>query len=126
MIRVLLIDDDLAFRRALAKHLERAGYDVLQASDGDTGIRECQRHAVDVVVVDIFMPRQGGLQTIGGLRREWPGVKIVAMSGVKSAGSLDVEKHALALGADRFVSKPFEAATFLTLVTTLLGEQRTP
>ena len=126
MIRVLLIDDDLAFRRALAKHLERAGYDVLQASDGDSGIRECQRQAVDVVVVDIFMPRQGGLQTIEGLRREWPAVKIVAMSGVTSAGSLDVEKHAIALGADRFVGKPFEAATLVALVGTLLGEGRPP
>jgi DNA-binding response OmpR family regulator len=126
MTRVLIIDDDLVLRRALAKHLERAGYDVLQASDGDTGIRECQRHPVDLVVVDIFMPRQGGLQTIGGLRREWPAMKILAMSGVKSAGSLDVEKHAIALGADRFVTKPFEAATLVALAATLLEERRAP
>src|SRR5260370_39734715 len=98
MIRVLIIDDDLAFRQALAKHLERAGYVVLQASDGDTGIRECQRHPVDLAVGDIFMPRQGGLQTIGGLRPEWPVVKTVGRAGVQTAGSLDVDKSPLGLG----------------------------
>jgi len=59
------------------------------------------------------MPGQGGLQTIGRLRREWPAVKIVAMSGVKSAGAIDVGGHAVALGADRFLTKPFEAATLV-------------
>jgi len=76
--------------------------------------------------VDIFMPGQGGLQTIGRLRREWPTVKIVAMSGAASAGSLDVEGHAVALGADRFLGKPFDAATLVTLVATLLAQREAP
>jgi DNA-binding response OmpR family regulator len=121
MARVLIIDDDLAFAQALTKHLARAGHEVRQASDGDAGFRACQRELADVVVVDIFMPRQGGLQTIGRLRREWPAMKIVAVSGVTSAGSLDVGGHAVTLGADRFVSKPFEAQALVTLVETLLG-----
>ncbi|HEX4575311.1 MAG TPA: response regulator [Gemmatimonadales bacterium] len=122
MARVLIIDDDLAFAQALTKHLARAGHDVRQASDGDAGIKACQRESADVVVVDIFMPRQGGLQTIGRLRREWPAMKIIAISGVTSAGSLDVEGHAVALGADRFISKPFEAAALVGLVAALLGK----
>jgi DNA-binding response OmpR family regulator len=122
MARVLIIDDDVSLGRALTKHLERAGHDVRQAANGDAGIRACERHTPDVVIVDIFMPGQGGLQTIGRLRRQWPEMKIVAMSGVTSAGSLDVEGHAVALGADRFVSKPFEAATLVALVASLLSE----
>ena len=97
MARVLIIDDDVTLRQALTKHLERAGHEVRQAADGDAGIRANERHAADVVIVDIFMPGQGGLQTIGRLRREWPAVKIVAMSGVKSAGAIDVEGHAVAI-----------------------------
>ncbi|HEX9283764.1 MAG TPA: response regulator [Gemmatimonadales bacterium] len=120
MARVLIIDDDVMLRQALTKHLERAGHDVRQAASGDAGIRSYERHAADVVIVDIFMPGQGGLQTIGRLRREWPTVKIVAMSGAASVGSLDVEGHAVALGADRFLGKPFDAATLVTLVATLL------
>src|SRR5438034_2522591 len=105
MARLLIIDDDVTLRQALTKHLEHAGHEVRQAADGDAGIRAYERHAADVVIVDIFMPGQGGLQTIGRLRREWPAVKIVAMSGVKSAGAIDVGGHAVALGADRFVDR---------------------
>ena len=123
MARILIIDDDVTLRQALTKHLERVGHEVRQAADGDAGIRAYERHAADVVIVDIFMPGQGGLQTIGRLRREWPAVKIVAMSGVKSAGAIDVGGHAVALGADRFVTKPFEAATLVELVRVLLGDR---
>jgi two-component system response regulator AtoC len=123
MARVLIIDDDVTLRQALTKHLEHAGHDVRQAADGDAGIRSCERHVADVVIVDVFMPKQGGLQTIGRLRREWPALKIVAMSGVTSGGLLDVGGHTVALGADRFLTKPFEAATLVALVAALIGEQ---
>ncbi len=121
MARILIIDDDVPFRQALAKHFELAGHDVRQAADGDSGLRACARSPADVVLVDIFMPGQGGLKTIDRLRLEWPGVKIIAMSGVTSAGTLDVEGHAIALGAHRFVGKPFEGAAMVTLVTQLLA-----
>src|SRR2546430_12790749 len=112
----MIIDDNVMLRQALRKNLEHAGHKVRQAADGDGGVRAYERHAADVVIVDIFMPGQGGLQTIGRLRREWPGVKILAMSGTKSAGALDVAGHATSLGADRFITKPFEAAELLGLV----------
>src|SRR5438046_8268050 len=120
MARLLIIDDDVTLRQALTKHLEHAGHEVRQAADGDAGIRAYERHAADVVIVDIFMPGQGGLQTIARLRREWPAVKIVAMSGVKSAGSIDVGGHAVAMGADRFLTKPFEPERLVALVDALL------
>jgi DNA-binding response OmpR family regulator len=120
MARVLIIDDDVTLRQALTKHLEHAGHEVRQAADGNAGVRAFERHAADVVIVDIFMPGQGGLQTIGRLRREWPGVKILAMSGTKSAGAIDVAGHATSLGADRFITKPFEATELLELIRTLL------
>jgi CheY-like chemotaxis protein len=118
--RVLIIDDDIIFRQAIAKLLERTGYEVLQAANGDDGIDAFTRHPADVAIVDIFMPGQGGLQTIDQLRRRGPSAKILAVSGA-SAGTLDIKSHALALGADQFLQKPFEAATLVTLVATLLG-----
>jgi DNA-binding response OmpR family regulator len=121
MARVLIIDDDVPFRQALAKHFEVAGHEVKQAADGDAGMRACASAPADVVLVDIFMPGQGGLRTIDRLRLEWPGVKIIAMSGVTSAGSLDVEGHAIALGAHRFVGKPFEGAAMVALVEGLVA-----
>lgn len=124
MARVLIIDDDAALRQALAKHLEHFGHTVRQAGQGDEGIREFRRDAADVAVVDIFMPGQGGLQTIARLRQEWPAVKIIAMSGAASAGPLDVKEHAVAVGADHFLTKPFEAATLITLIRTLLADRQ--
>lgn len=118
--RVLIIDDDLAFREALAKHMERAGYTVAQAATGDTGLSMFGREPADVVVVDIFMPGQGGLQTIDRLRRSAPETKIIAVSGARSVGALDVQGHAVALGADRFLEKPFEARTLIDLIAALL------
>jgi DNA-binding response OmpR family regulator len=126
MARILIIDDDVTLRQALTKHLEHAGHDVRQAADGDAGIRAYERHAADLVIVDIFMPKQGGLQTIGRLRRERPDVKILAMSGTKNAGALDIAGHATSLGADRFITKPFEAAELLELIRTMLKQRTAP
>jgi len=126
MARVLIIDDDVTLRQALTKHLEGAGHEVRQAAEGDSGVRMYERHAADIVIVDIFMPGQGGLQTIGRLRREWPAVKIVAMSGTKKAGAIDVAGHAMAVGADQFIAKPFEAAELVALLETLLKRKGTP
>src|SRR5256712_14119032 len=123
MARLLIIDDDVTLRQALTKHLEHAGHEVRQAADGDAGIRAYERHPADVGIVDIFMPGQGGLQAIGRLRREWPAVKIVAMSGVKSAGAIDVGGHAVGLGAARFVTKTFQADHLAAFVDTLLRQK---
>jgi two-component system phosphate regulon response regulator OmpR len=118
--RVLIIDDDVAFREAVSRYLEHIGYAVTQAATGDAGIVAFERDPADVVVVDIFMPGQGGLQTIDRLRRRWPGAKIVAVSGARSVGTLDVKGHAVALGADRFLEKPFEPATLVNLIAALV------
>lgn len=126
MARILIIDDDVTLRQALTKHLERGGHEVRQAAGGDAGVRAFERHAADVAIVDIFMPGQGGLQTIGRLRREWPAVKIIAMSGTKKAGALDVVGHAMAVGADQFIAKPFEAAELAALVDTLVNRKSAP
>ena len=118
--RILIIDDDVAFREAIGKHLAQAGYEVQHAATGDIGISAFERGPSDVVIVDIFMPGQGGLQTIDRLRRGWPKTRIIAVSGATSAGKLDVKGHALAMGADRFLEKPFEPATLVTLIAALL------
>lgn len=126
MAQILIIDDDVTFRQSLTKHLEHAGHEVRQAADGDAGVRAHERRAADVVIVDIFMPGQGGLQTIARLRREWPAVKIVAISGTTQAGAIDVGGHALAVGADQFISKPFEATELAALVATLSKPKSAP
>jgi len=97
--RILVIDDDRKLREVISRALERAGYDVLEADDGEAGIRLYREHGADLIITDIFMPERDGLETILQLRRESPGVKIVAISGGDSTGRLDLRKEAEIFGA---------------------------
>jgi len=70
MARILLIDDDDQVRGAIRRILERAGYTVVDAPDGAAGIRAQREQPADVIITDIFMPQQDGIETIRQLRRE--------------------------------------------------------
>ena len=120
MAQVLIIEDDVALRQTLTKHLEHVGHAVRQASQGSEAISALERMPADLVIVDIFMPGQGGLQTIGRVKQDWPGIRIIAISGASANASLDVEAHALALGADSFLRKPFDAPALMEVVHSLL------
>ncbi len=120
MRRILLIDDDAAIRGVARRILERAGYEVLEAGEGEAGIRLMRDAAVDLVLTDIYMPGQDGFATIRRLRREWPGVKIITMSGGLRAGPADLNTVAAALGATRTLSKPFDKEELLEAVRAVL------
>lgn len=120
--RILVIDDDDQVRATARKALQRAGYDVRDAADAAAGLRLLRERPADLVVTDIYMPGQDGLETIRQLRKEWPTTKIVTMSGGSQAGPLDLQEHARALGAHRTLAKPFRLQEFLALVAALLDE----
>src|SRR6266480_7062891 len=79
--RILVMDDDELLRGALRVVLEAAGYEVIEAADGDAGLRLQREQAADLVLVDIFMPERDGLEVIRALRAEIPEPKIISMSG---------------------------------------------
>ncbi|MBW2108509.1 MAG: response regulator [Deltaproteobacteria bacterium] len=117
MGKVLIIDDDVQILRALRALLEREGYEVLVTIDGTTGSRLCKEEAVDVVITDILMPEKDGLELIIELRRDCPGVKIVAMSGGGGGlGQEDLLYMARGLGASDVLCKPFSVAEVLRAV----------
>ena len=108
MPKILVIDDDRLTREAVSLILADEDYEVLCAFDGAEGEKALQANKVDVVITDIFMPNQDGLQTIINIRRNWPELKIIAMSG--SADHHDYLRHAKLLGAHCVLTKPFYAA----------------
>jgi DNA-binding response OmpR family regulator len=122
MTRVLVMDDDAVLRGALRVALEAAGYDVLDAADGDAGPRLHRKHGADLVLVDIFMPERDGLEVVRALRAVIPRPKIVAISGGGRTGDLDVLRAAAALGAARTLQKPFEPHVLLAAIRDVLGE----
>lgn len=105
--RVLVIDDDDQFRHGLCQLLEVEGYEVVGARDGREGIRCYRETPVDVVITDLLMPVQEGVETIRELRQEFPNVKIIAISGGGQGGQLDFLHVAQRLGAQRTLRKPF-------------------
>jgi DNA-binding response OmpR family regulator len=117
-MKTLVIDDD-AIRRMIGKILRSDGHEVLAAEDGRCGMSLFRKERPQIVVTDIIMPEQEGFETIMAMRRDNPGIRIVAMSGGASVGDLDVLKMAQLLGADEVIGKPFRADDLLARVRAL-------
>ena len=122
MALILIIDDDDQIRRVLRKTLERDGYDVADAPNGKEGIRLYRENPADLVITDIIMPEKEGIETIMDLRREFPEVKIIAMSGGGRIGPEDYLHMAKGLGAQRTLTKPLERDELLRVVRELIGQ----
>ncbi len=120
MARILLIDDDATVRYALKQVLERAGHLVDEASDGQIGIELYSANRPEVVVTDIIMPNQEGIETIIKLKRMAPGVAIIAMSGGGRTGNRDFLEMAEKLGAAKIMPKPFRPRELVEAVQSLL------
>ena len=99
--RVLIIDDDAQQRQLFKTALANAGYEIFEASDGQAGIQAQIQHNCDLIVTDIFMPRQEGLETILKIRKSHPEIKIIAISGGASIRAKEVLIMAKHMGAHK-------------------------
>lgn len=118
--RILVIDDDAQVRVMLRWLLEGAGYEVVDAPDGQEGVRLFRQQPADLVITDIFMPEKDGLEVIQELTRDFPEVKIIAISGGGQTGKVDLLPHAEAFGALRTFQKPLDLRKLLNAVKELL------
>lgn len=121
MARIVLIDDEEAVRRTSRLALERAGHHVLEASDGEAGLKLLAQTGADLVITDIFMAGQDGIVTVRRIRKEYREVKVIVVSGGDSTGRLDLRKDAELLGATASLGKPFTSADLLRAVRDVLG-----
>jgi CheY-like chemotaxis protein len=124
MARVLVIDDQEPIRRIVRRALEMEQHDVLEATDGAMGVRLLREAKVDVVITDIFMPGQDGIMTLMQIRKQFPGVRVIAMSGGGSMGDLDLREGAELLGARKTLQKPFTARDVLDAVRDVLKDEK--
>ena len=122
MASILVVDDEEGVRSIVSTILVRAGHEVTTANDGVEALRIVDRQAVDVVITDLIMPEKEGVETISELRRRFPEIKIIAMSGGGLGGALDYLRLARALGAAQTLSKPFDRETLLKTVEAALGK----
>lgn len=119
--RILVIDDDPVVRDMLVEMLKREGYDVDSAEDGRAGMRRFREQPSALVITDVLMPEQEGLETLMQLRQSGRPVKVMAISGGGRVGADTYLNSARTLGADAILAKPFGREELLEKVTALLG-----
>lgn len=122
MREILLIDDDEGFRGMLFKLLSRHGFAVVACANGREGVKLYRKNPEFVVVTDLIMPDQEGIETIIQLKREYPDARIIAMSGGGRATPGIYLDSALRLGASRSFAKPFDNSEFIAAVRELAEE----
>lgn len=121
MASVLVVDDEPSIRELLRHILERDGHLVTEAENGRKAVRALRDGGVDLVITDIIMPEQEGMETIAEIRRLRPEVKIIAISGGGLRLSMDFLPMAERLGADLTIEKPFKPASIAAAVAELLA-----
>ena len=105
---VLVIEDDACVRDIIREVLEDAAFAVVTAANGREGMALFRKCEPALVITDIIMPEQEGIETITQLRRERPKARILAVSGGGRIGNTDVLEIAHQLGADETLAKPFD------------------
>jgi len=121
MAHIMIIDDDKYVRSVVKQMLEAAGYVVTEACDGREGMAKQKENPADLIITDIIMPNEGGLETIMKLKRDYPEIKIIAISGGGRIVQVDFLEIAKNLGVIRTMQKPLERAELLEAVEEALA-----
>jgi DNA-binding response OmpR family regulator len=117
MSRILIVEDELAMRTALADVLEVEGYRVLTANDGETGLERAVKEKPDLVLLDIMMPKLDGFAVCAELRRLGHTEPILMLT---AKGQVEDRVTGLDVGADDYLIKPFSTDELLARVRALL------
>jgi two-component system OmpR family response regulator len=105
---ILLVDDDELVRETVAGILADRGHEVFTAAHGREALSILSRAvAVDAVILDIMMPEMEGIEALREIRKGWPGLPVIMISGGDRSGWTDALEMASKLGADRTLPKPF-------------------
>ena len=121
MSAILLVDDDGAFRTAACRALRAAGHAVEQAASGKEALKFIAAEAPDILITDILMPDTDGIELTSAVKLAHPDVRILAISGRRQLGAVDLLTLASMLGADATLAKPFAPEQLLEKVTALAG-----
>ena len=123
MKRILIIEDDDELRATFREILQKQGYEILEADNGDDGIRIYRDDPTDLVISDILMPGKEGIQTMMELKNEYPDIKIIAMSGGGFRGQVSyLDAAELLGGAAKTFAKPVDPVELIEAIKELIGE----
>ena len=119
--KVLIIEDDPSFLRAVSHIIEKEGYRVITASNGMTGLRMAKEEKPDLLILDVMLPGLDGFEICSRLRNEVPtvGLPIIMLS---AKGQETDRTTGLKVGANEYLTKPVDRALLLEKVTSLLSQ----
>ncbi len=115
--RILVVEDDEPIRRGLVDALKYAGYDVCQAADGEAGLLAATSGDVDLVLLDVLMPKRDGFSVLKEIRGRRQGLPVIMLT---AKGEEEDRIGGLRAGADDYVVKPFSAEELLARVDAVL------
>jgi len=122
-IRILLVDDEAAIRRALRATLQELGFETVEASRGEEALHLVRAQSFDVVLLDLNMPGIGGMKTLEKLRAAYPRLPILILT-VRDEEQDKVD--ALELGADDYITKPFSMRECVARIRTAVRRAKAP
>jgi two-component system response regulator MtrA len=120
MAQILLIEDDVQVRTVVRLMLTEAGYTVLEAGDTHDGLAVARAYPIDLIILDLLLPGQGGYHIIREVKALHPQMKVLAISGGNVFTAVDLLRSATEVGADRTLAKPMSQAELLDTVRALL------
>src|SRR5512133_4333491 len=124
MAKILVFDDEPSILLMLKKLLEKAGHEVEVALNGKEGMALFEKNKPDLLITDIIMPEKEGLETIYELRRSYPELKIIAISGGGRIGPDGYLPGAKLMGANAVFTKPLMQKEFMQAVSDLLSQNK--
>jgi two-component system nitrogen regulation response regulator NtrX len=113
MSKILIIDDEPGIRTVLTDILEDENYQVFSAVDGFEGLALLKQEAVDVVILDVWLPNMGGIDVLKEIKKEYPEIEVILISG---HANIDIAVKAVKLGAFDFLEKPLSLEKVTTLI----------
>jgi two-component system alkaline phosphatase synthesis response regulator PhoP len=120
--KILIVEDDPSFSRAVSHIIEKEGYDVISASNGLTGLRMAKEDKPDLLILDVMLPGLDGFEICSRLRADPQTAKLPII--MLSAKGQEADKTTgLKLGASEYLTKPVDRAVLLEKITALLAKQ---
>ena len=123
---ILIVDDEKRMLEMLETRLSSAGYQVVQARDGEEGVEQAKKYLPDLILMDIMMPKMDGSQAVGWLQKD-PKTKNIPVIFLTAIITKEEEKEqAFGIQLDvskyRFIAKPFDTVSLLSEIETVLSE----
>jgi DNA-binding response OmpR family regulator len=122
-VKILIVDDDPIVLHSCKRVFEAEGFEVFVVPSADKALEVMKDTIFDVLLIDVKMPERDGMYLIRAVKKQWPEVSIVAMSGYPTPETII---EGLKLGAEEFVAKPFTPDELLATVRQVLQKRGKP